>query len=54
MEEKNENIGYLFIILTGFSLVLFAFLLSYYDLYRFRKCYDNDFKFNYCQKYKKY
>ena len=55
MEEfNNEGLGYLFLILAGFSLVMISFIISYYNLARFKNCYDNDFIFNYCSKYKNY
>lgn len=48
----NKNLG--FIILLGMVLIILFFLINYYDLMRFRKCYDNDFKLNYCTRYKNY
>ena len=30
------------------------FIWNYYHLQRFKSCYDNDFKFHYCEKYKNY
>jgi len=54
MNDNNENIGYLFIILLGFTLLILSFIISYVRLARFKYCYDNNFKFNYCEKYKNY
>lgn len=51
---NNEGLGYLFLILAGFSLIILAFVLSYVDLYKFKKCYDNDFTLKYCEKYRTY
>ena len=48
----NKNLGYM--ALLGVALIILFFLINYYDLMRFRKCYDNDFKFHYCEKYKNY
>lgn len=54
MNDNNENIGYLFILLGGFTLLILSFIISYVGLARFKYCYDNNFKFNYCEKYKNY
>ena len=54
MDEENDNIGILFIILIGFSFIVIAFIYDYYNLKRFKKCYDNDFKYSYCTKYRNY
>lgn len=51
---NNEGLGYLFIILGAVSLLIAAFILSYIRLARFKSCYDNNFKFHYCEKYKNY
>ena len=51
---NNEGLGYMFIILIGFGVLILVFLINYYDLSRFKKCYDNDFKLSYCHKYKNY
>lgn len=48
----NKNLG--FIILLGMVLIILFFLINYYDLKRFRKCYDNDFSLSYCNRYKNY
>ena len=50
----NDGLGYLFLILVGFSIIMIAFIISYYNLSRFKRCYDNNFVFNYCSKYKNY
>lgn len=54
MDEYNENLGVLFILLIIFSIIILFFLISYFDLVRFKKCYDNNFNLNYCEKYKSY
>ena len=54
MEEYNENIGCLFILLIIFGAIILLFLTSYYNLYRFKKCYDNNFIYPYCENYKNY
>lgn len=48
----NKNLG--FIILLGIVLIILFFLINYYDLIRFRKCYDNSFKLSYCNRYRNY
>lgn len=48
----NKNLG--FIILLGVVLIILFFLINYYDLMRFRKCYDNDFNLSYCTRYRNY
>ena len=54
MDDYNENIGCLFILL-GICLIIFViFTISYIRLARFKNCYDNSFKFHYCEKYKNY
>lgn len=54
MEDNEERIGCLFM-LIGFCLFIFlVFAISYFRLARFKNCYDNDFKFPYCEKYKNY
>ena len=47
-----RNLGYM--ALLGVVLITLFFLINYYDLMRFRKCYDNDFKLSYCNRYKNY
>lgn len=55
MEEfNNEGLGYMFIILFIFTCFIVIFIVDWYDLTRFKKCYDNDFKLGYCEKYKNY
>ena len=53
MKEK-ESIGYLLILFGGVILLILAFIISYFRLARFKNCYDNNFKFPYCEKYKNY
>lgn len=54
MNDFDEGLGYLFLILAGFSLVILAFVLSYIDLYKFKKCYDINFQNTKCTKYLDY
>ena len=54
MDEYKEDIGYLFILLGVVGFIILFFLISYYDLVKFKKCYDNNFNLNYCEKYKSY
>lgn len=46
------------LIIYGIIILLFIisiwFIYNYYHLKNYNKCYDNDFKFNYCEKYKDY
>jgi hypothetical protein len=51
---NNEGLGYLFLILFGFSLILLGIVIDYFNLYRFKKCYENNFTMYYCEKYKTY
>ncbi len=53
-EYNNEGLGYLFIILGIFSLFIGIFLYNYYNLYKFKKCYDINFQDNKCIKYLDY
>lgn len=34
-------------------LIVIAFMIDWYDLHKFKKCYDINFQENYCQKYLK-
>lgn len=54
MDDYNENLGILFLILFGFSFIVIGFLINYYHLSKFKKCYDKHFNESYCVKYKKY
>lgn len=47
-----RNLGYM--ALLGVTLIILFFLINYYDLMRFRKCYDNDFNLSYCTRYRDY
>lgn len=50
---KDEN--FIFVItLIAFLLLLLIFLINYYDLTKFKKCYDNNFNYPWCEKYKNY
>lgn len=53
-EYNNDGLGYMFIILFIFAFFVLIFMIDWYDLTRFKKCYDNDFKLKYCDKYKYY
>lgn len=54
MDDYNENIGILIIILIVAGNIMLLLGINYYQLTRFKKCYDNDFKLKYCYKYKDY
>lgn len=54
MDEYNEGLGYLFIILGVFSLIIGIFIYNYYNLYKFKKCYDINFQSTKCVKYLDY
>ena len=54
MSDKPENLGVLFILLTITGIFLTLFIISYIGLNNFKKCYDNDFKYTWCEKYKNY
>lgn len=47
-----RNLGY--VIILGVVLIILFFLINYYDLMRFRKCYDNSYTYDYCNKYINY
>ena len=49
-----NNEGYFFILLGICFIIFVIFTISYIRLARFKSCYDNDFKFHYCEKYKNY
>lgn len=53
MKNNLKLIGWL-LILIGWLLIGFGFLIDYNDLSKFKKCYDNSFKFKYCEKYINY
>ena len=52
MDDYNENAGLLYIIIVVTGSIMILFIISYYNLYRFRECYNAHFKYNYCEKYK--
>lgn len=54
MDEYNDKVGYLFIILSVAFIIEVLFIVNFYHLTRFKKCYDNSFKFPYCEKYQNY
>lgn len=51
---NNEGLGYLFIMLIIVGIMMLLFIVSYYNLYRFKKCYDNNFSYKWCENYKNY
>ena len=53
MKNRLKLIGYIFI-LIGWTLIGIGFLIEYDDLYKFKKCYYNNFKLKYCEKYINY
>ena len=55
MDRQDEAIiGLIFITIFGFILIFISFIISYLQLNRFKYCYDNGFKFEYCEKYRNY
>ena len=52
--DQEEKIGCLFILLMICFIIFIVFVVFYIRLARFKNCYDNSFKFNYCEKYKNY
>ena len=54
MEDNEERIGCLFILLIVCFIIFIVFVFSYFRLARFKNCYDNNFKYPYCEKYKNY
>ena len=54
MDDYNENVGCLFIFLIIAFVFELLFISSWYNLYKFRKCYDNNFKYAWCESYKNY
>lgn len=53
MDEKDETIIGIIIILIWIFISI-SFIISYLQLNRFKYCYDNKFKFDYCEKYRNY
>ena len=53
-DEFNDKVGYLFIMLTFVAIAMGLFIYHYIQLNIFKNCYDNNFKFDYCRKYKNY
>lgn len=52
MDDYNDSWIFIFIIICLLIFILFS--VSYFKLLRFKKCYDNSFKFNYCENYINY
>ena len=53
MKDKMLDI---LVIITLLVVIIYITFLIYnaYHLWRFRQCYDNDFKLSYCEFYKNY
>lgn len=54
MSDKPENLGVLFILLTITAIIISIFIISYVGLNNFKKCYDNEFRDVWCEKYRNY
>lgn len=52
--DQEEKIGCLFILSMICFIIFIVFVVSYIRLARFKNCYNNSFKFNYCENYKNY
>ena len=52
MDEEDKTL--IICVLCAFMCVVMAFIGSYYDLLRFKKCYENNFRYNYCKQYRNY
>ena len=52
MDKIEDLIIYGIIILL--FIILIWFIYNYYHLKIYNECYDNSFKYNYCEKYKDY
>ena len=52
--DYEENIGCLFFMLFAVGFMMLLFFVNYYNLYKFKKCYDNNFRYAYCENYKNY
>lgn len=53
MKNKLKLIAYL-LVLIGWLMIDIGFLINYNDLIKFKKCYDNSFKYKWCEQYKNY
>lgn len=54
MDDYNENMGCLYIFLIFAFIFELLFVVSWYNLHRFKQCYDNNFKYAWCENYKNY
>lgn len=54
MDDYYEKIGCIFILLLIAFIIIIVFFINYYNLSKFKHCYDNEFKYQYCVKYKNY
>ena len=54
MKNLEYDVGYIIIMVATFSVLIILFLLNYFNLTAFKNCYDNDFKYDYCRRYKNY
>lgn len=50
---KKVDRGYIVILITGVSCIILAILIDYINLKVFKTCYNNDFKYDYCEYFKK-
>lgn len=49
----KRYLGVLFMLL-GTALIVLGFLIEFYNLKQFKKCYNIEFNSTYCEKYKNY
>lgn len=54
MNEYGEYDGFLLIFLVIAFIFELLFVVSWYNLHRFKECYDNNFKYTWCENYKNY
>ena len=52
-ETFLEVMLYMFLVI-GVCLMGIAIIYNIIKMDRYKKCYDNNFKYNYCEKYKNY
>lgn len=50
--DKNCRLVLILLLLT--TLMIIGFLIEFYNLKQFKKCYNNNFKSKYCEKFKNY
>lgn len=51
---ENDDTLILSITIVGICLLFLIVIINYYDLTKFKECYDNNFNLNWCEKYKNY